>query len=252
MTEAAVSSEQRALAARLLRLMDLTSLNENDTAESVTALAALAATPAGRVAAFCTWPRFVTAAARTLEGTDIPVAAVANFPAGDTDATAATAETAAAIADGAREIDVVFPYRALLAGDRTSGLALVRACREACGSQALLKVILETGQLEPAGQIEAAATLAIEGGADFLKTSTGKTSVGATLTAAQALIEVIAAARQRGRSIGLKVSGGVSTMAQAQSYLSLYEQTFGPGSASARAVRIGTSGLIRPVLAALQ
>ena len=252
MTAAAASSEQRALAARLLGLMDLTSLNENDTVESVTALAALAATPAGRVAAFCTWGRFVPATVQALSRTGVPVAAVSNFPAGHADATAAAAESAAAIAAGAREIDVVFPYRALLAGDDASGLALVRACREACGSQVLLKVILETGQLEPAGKIEAAAALAIDGGADFLKTSTGKTPPGATLTAAQALIEIIAAARRRGRSVGLKISGGVSSLEVAQSYLELYERTFGPGSASARTLRIGTSGLIQPVLAALQ
>jgi deoxyribose-phosphate aldolase len=252
MTRAAASSEQRALAARLLGLMDLTSLNENDTVESVRALAALAATPAGHVAAFCTWGRFVPAAVRALDGSGIPVAAVANFPAGHPDAAAAAAESAAAIAAGAREIDVVFPYRALLAGDGAAGLALVQACREACGSQVLLKVILETGQLEPAGKIEAAAALAIDGGADFLKTSTGKTPPGATLTAARALIAVIASARQRGRAVGLKISGGIGTLDAAQSYLELYERTFGVRSATARTLRIGTSGLIKPVLAALQ
>jgi len=252
MPGSAVSSDERALAARLLGLMDLTSLNDNDTDASVCSLAALAATPAGRVAAFCTWPRFVPSAVRTLEKTGIPVAAVTNFPAGDTDASAAAAETAATIADGAREIDVVFPYRALLAGDRATGLALVRACRRACGSRALLKVILETGQLEPAGLIEPAAEIAIEGGADFLKTSTGKTQPGATPAAAKALIEVIVAARRRGRPIGLKVSGGVSTLESARAYVELYEQAFGAGSADARTLRIGTSGLIKPVLAALQ
>jgi len=252
MIEVAVSPARRSTAARLLGLIDLTSLNENDTAESIGALAALAVTPAGRVAAFCTWPRFVPAAVRALGGSGVPVAAVANFPAGAADASAAAAETAAAIEAGAQEIDVVFPYRALLAGDRASGLSLVRACREACGPRVLLKVILETGELQPAGQIEAAAVLAIEGGADFLKTSTGKTQPGATPEAASRLIEVIAAARRRERAIGLKVSGGVGTLAQAQSYLELYEHAFGAGSASARTLRIGTSGLIKPLLAALE
>jgi deoxyribose-phosphate aldolase len=251
MSEAAVASVPRSTAARLLALVDLTSLNEYDTAESISALAALAATPAGRVAAFCTWPRLVPAALRVLGTGGVPIAAVANFPAGAADAASASAETAEAIGAGAQEIDVVFPYRALLAGDRASGLALVRACREACGPSVLLKVILETGQLQAAGQIEVAAALAIEGGADFLKTSTGKTQPGATPEAARILIEVIAAARRRGRTLGLKVSGGVGTLAQAQSYLALYEQAFGAGSASARTLRIGTSGLIKPLLAAL-
>jgi deoxyribose-phosphate aldolase len=251
MSEAAVASVPRSIAARLLGLVDLTSLNDNDSAESVGALAALAVTPAGRVAAFCTWPRFVPAALMALGTSGVPVAAVANFPAGAADAAIAAAETAAAIGAGAREIDVVFPYRALLAGDRASGLALIRACRKACGPRVLLKVILETGQLQEPGQIEAAAALAIEGGADFLKTSTGKTQPGATPEAARILIEVIAAARGRDRAVGLKVSGGVGTLAQAQSYLDLYEQAFGAGSASARTLRIGTSGLIKPLLAAL-
>jgi deoxyribose-phosphate aldolase len=250
MSEAAVASVPRSIAARLLGLVDLTSLNDNDSAESIGALAALAVTPAGRVAAFCTWPRFVPAALMALGTSGVPVAAVANFPAGAADAAFAAAETADTIAAGAQEIDVVFPYRALLAGDRASGLALVRACRKACGPSVLLKVILETGQLQP-GQIEAAAALAIEGGADFLKTSTGKTQPGATPEAARILIEVIAAARRRGRAVGLKVSGGVGTLAQAQSYLELYEHAFGAGSASARTLRIGTSGLIKPLLAAL-
>jgi deoxyribose-phosphate aldolase len=252
MNGAAVMPTARSTAARLLGLIDLTSLNENDTAESISALAAFAVTPLGRVAAFCTWPRFVPAALKALDGSGVPIAAVANFPSGAADAAATAAETAGAISAGAQEIDVVFPYRALLAGDRKSGLALVRACREACGPGVLLKVILETGQLQQAGQIEAAAALAIEGGADFLKTSTGKTQPGATPEAARVLIEVIAAARRRGRSIGLKVSGGVGTLAQAQSYLELYENTFGAGSASARTLRIGSSGLIKPLLAALQ
>ncbi len=250
MSEAAVASVPRGIAARLLGLVDLTSLNDNDSAESIGALAALAMTPAGRVAAFCTWPRFVPAALMALGTSGVPVAAVANFPAGAADAAVAAAETADAIAAGAQEIDVVFPYRALLAGDHASGLALVRACRKACGPGVLLKVILETGQLQP-GQIEAAAALAIEGGADFLKTSTGKTQPGATPEAARILIEVIAAARRDGRAVGLKVSGGVGTLAQAQSYLELYEHAFGAGSASARTLRIGTSGLIKPLLAAL-
>ena len=252
MTDAAAALPSRALAARLLGLMDLTSLNDDDTAESVLALAALAVTPVGQVAAFCTWPRFVAAAVRALEGSGIAIAAVANFPEGHPDARAAATAAAAAIAAGAREIDVVFPYRALLAGDRAAGLALVRACRQSCGSQALLKVILETGQLEPAGQIEAAAEIAIEGGADFLKTSTGKKPPGATESAVRVLIAIIAAARADGRTIGLKVSGGVGTLRQAEVYLALYEQAFGPGSASARTFRIGTSALIRPVLAVLQ
>lgn len=243
---------QRSIARRLLGLLDLTSLRDEDDAESVRALAALSATRIGRVAAFCTWPRFVPVAQKALRDTGVAIAVVANFPAGTDDAVAAAAESEAAIAAGAQEVDVVFPYRALLAGDRTHGLSLVSACRLVCGSKVLLKVILETGQLQRQELIQTAANIAIEGGADFLKTSTGKCNPGATPEAAAALLDVIAAERRRGRTIGLKVSGGVSSMAQAQAYLEIYEQALGPGSATPATFRIGSSSLIHALLAALQ
>jgi deoxyribose-phosphate aldolase len=240
------------LARRLLGLVDLTSLNSTDDDASVSSLAALASTAAGRVAALCIWPRFIRIAATGLRGTGVPIAVVANFPAGAPDVDAAAAETAAAVADGADEVDVVFPYRALLAGDDSTGLELVRACRAACGSRARLKVILETGQLPTPEWIARAAELAIEGGAHFLKTSTGKTNPGATLQAASVLLDAIEAARARGITVGFKVSGGVRTIEDAQAYLELYEQWFGSNSATAANFRIGASSLITPLLAALR
>lgn len=240
------------LARRLLGLIDLTSLNPTDTEASVTAFTARACTPAGKVAAVCIWPRFIGPVRRCLDGTGVPVAAVANFPAGADDVTAAAAETAAAIAAGADEVDVLFPYRALLAGDDAIGLALVRACRAACGERGLLKVILETGQLGSDERIGRAAELAVEGGAHFLKTSTGKTQPGATLRAAGVMLNVIAAAKRRGIAVGFKPSGGLGGIADAAAYLDLYEERFGPDSATPASFRIGTSTLIDPVLAALR
>ncbi len=239
------------LARRLLGLIDLTSLNPTDTEASVAALAASASTSAGRVAALCIWARFISVARSRLSGTGVPIAVVANFPGGSSDVSAAAAETAAAVADGADEVDVVFPYRAMLAGDDATGLALVRACRAACGAKALLKVILETGQLGSAERIRHAAELAVEGGAQFLKTSTGKTQPGATPQAADAMLDVIASAKARGVAVGFKASGGVSTIADARTYLELYEKRFGAGSATPATFRIGASSLMKPVLAAL-
>ena len=239
------------LARRLLGLIDLTSLNPTDDDASVTRLAALASTPAGRVAALCIWPRFIGVGRKALSASGVPIAVVTNCPTGASDVAAAVAETAAAVRDGADEIDVVFPYRAFLSGDEAVGLALVRECRAACGPKALLKVILETGQLGSAERIRRAAELAIEGGAHFIKTSTGKTQPGATLQAAEVMVDVIAAAKARGVSVGLKPSGGISTMADAQAYLELYEKRLGAGSATPATFRIGASSLIKPVLAAL-
>jgi len=240
-------TSERELARRLLALMDLTSLNESDDAESTRRLAALASTRAGSVAALCIWPRLVGVARTALQGQSVAIATVGNFPSGSGTAQSIAAETAASIASGADEVDVVFPYRALLAGDSSAGVSLVRACKAACG-QRVLKVILECGQLGSAELIRRAAELAIEGGADFLKTSTGKTSPGPTVQAAAAMLDAIAAARARGVSVGFKVSGGVGTIAAAQPYLELYERRFGSGSAQPATFRIGSSTLITPVL----
>jgi deoxyribose-phosphate aldolase len=246
-----MTSESR-LAQRLLGLIDLTSLNTNDTAESVRALTASAATPVGRVAAVCIWARFIAVARESLTGKGIPIAVVANFPSGASDVNAAAAETASAVAAGADEVDVVFPFHALLAGDEATGLALVKACRAACGPKTILKVILETGQLGSAQLVRRASEIAIEGGAHFLKTSTGKTQPGATLPAAEEMLDVIAAAREQGVTVGFKASGGVATIADAQAYVDLYESRFGAGSATAATFRIGASSLMKPVLAALR
>jgi deoxyribose-phosphate aldolase len=237
-------------ARRLMSLTDLTSLNDSDDATSARALSALARAAPVKPAAVCIWAQWIPVALEALLGSGVPVCAVANFPSGAAAPDIAAAETAAAVAAGASEVDVVFPYRAMLAGDSRVGLTLVRGCREACAERALLKVILETGQLESVENIRDAAEIAIEGGAHFLKTSTGKTQPAATPEAAGILLDVIAAAVRRGRSIGFKASGGIRTIEGALVYLNLFEQRFGAGSASARNFRIGASGLFRELMTA--
>jgi deoxyribose-phosphate aldolase len=238
------------LATRLIALTDLTSLNESDDAASTHALSLLARSTPLKPAAVCIFARWIPAAREALRGSGIPVCAVANFPGGEAAPDAAAAETAAAVAAGASEVDVVFPYRALLAGDSNAGSSLIRGCREACGENVLLKVILETGQLQSAGNIRRAAEIAIDGGAHFLKTSTGKTQPAATPAAAQILLDVIAAAGRRTRSIGFKASGGIRKIEDALVYLSLYERKFGSGSATAENFRIGASALFKELLTA--
>lgn len=243
------SSASRAeQARRLIALTDLTSLNESDDATSVRALSVLARAAPVEAAAVCIWARWIPVARAALQGTGIPVCAVANFPSGAAIPEVAAEETAAAVSAGAAEVDVVFPFRAMLAGDSRLGLSLVRGCREACGEHALLKVILETGQLESADNIRHAAEIAIDGGAHFLKTSTGKTQPAATPEAAGILLEVIEAAARSGRAVGFKASGGIRTIDNALVYLTLFEQRFGAGSASARNFRIGASGLFMELM----
>jgi deoxyribose-phosphate aldolase len=236
------------MARRIASLMDLTSLNDTDDAAAIVRLARLAVSKAGRVAALCTWVRFIEVARFALHGTGVPIAVVANFPAGAASPEQAAAETAAAVEHGADEVDVVFPYRALLAGNAAAGLALVQKCRAACGDRAILKVILESGQFESLDTLRRAAEIAVAGGAQFLKTSTGKTIPGATPDAVAMLLEVIAQARARCTPVGLKVSGGIRSFAAARAYLEQYERRFGAGSATAANFRIGASSLINELL----
>jgi deoxyribose-phosphate aldolase len=241
----------RRIAQRLLPLIDLTSLNDGDDAAVIERLCARARTQAGNVAAVCIHAPHIPVAKRALAGADVPIATVTNFPAGSADVAAATEETAAAVSLGADEVDVVFPYKALIDGDRDVGLQLVKASKAACGGKALLKVILETGQLKTPQLIRAASEIAIAGGADFIKTSTGKTQPGATLEAAEVMLSAISTARGERRWVGFKASGGVRTVSEAQAYLALADRILGDGFASAATFRVGASALLDDVLICL-
>lgn len=247
-------TELQVAAQRALRLMDLTTLNDNDTDEKVIALCHQAKSPAGNTAAVCVYPRFVPVARKTLrdQGTpDIRIATVTNFPHGNDDTEIALAETRAAIAYGADEVDVVFPYRALIAGNEQVGFALVKACKEACAAaNVLLKVIIETGELKDAALIRKASEIAINAGADFIKTSTGKVPVNATLESAEIMMTVI---RDMGvgSRVGFKPAGGVRTAEEAQQYLALADRLLGKDWADARHFRFGASSLLASLLNAL-
>jgi deoxyribose-phosphate aldolase len=138
------------------------------------------------------------------------------------------------------------PYAAFRDGDQDQAAALMDAARRAAGG-AVMKVILETGALADPALIRAAGALAVECGADFLKTSTGKIAIGATLEHAAVLIEVIASSS---RPCGLKLSGGVRTLAAASAFLALHDCAFGPGAAAPGRLRFGASSLLDELLAA--
>lgn len=197
----------------------------------------------------CVWPRFA-ALARSRLPASIGVAAVANFPDGGTDIARAVRETREIVDAGAQEVDVVLPYRALLAGHDDACVDLLYEVRRACQGH-VLKVILETGVLHDEASIRAAADLALDAGADFLKTSTGKTPVSATPHAAKILLDAIAAEPKSHRHrAGLKVSGGIRTVADATRYLEMAEAAFGAPLTSRR-FRIGASGLLDDIQAVL-
>jgi deoxyribose-phosphate aldolase len=240
----------RAAALRAIRLMDLTDLSD---AASEAGLLQLCAKARGGgkgsqalppVAAVCIWPQLVKIAARALGGTDVKVATVANFPTGGTNVSRISGDVAEALDDGAQEIDLVLPWKEFLSGEVALAEDMVSEARAICGDAAL-KVILETGAFPDQASVAAAARLAIAAGADFLKTSTGKfppgkPALGATPEAARTLLHVIKSAD---RAVGLKLSGGIRSLADVQLYLSLVDAEMGPDWASPARLRIGASGL---------
>lgn len=238
------------IAQRALGLVDLTNLDDDATVADIEGLCARATGPHGSVAAVCVWPRFVPVAKRALHGTTVRVATVTNFPTGAEPLANVVAQTRAAVADGADEIDVVLPYGAFASGDTATAAELLDAVRIEVPRDGihLLKVILETGELADAALIDAASRLAIARRADFVKTSTGKTPVSASLAATEVMLTVI---REVDRRVGLKPSGGIRTLADAAAYLAQADAMMGPEWVSWRTFRFGASGLLTALLSEL-
>lgn len=231
-------------------LMDLTTLNEDDTEQKVIELCHQAKSLAGDTAAVCIYPQFIAIARKTLyaqDRNDIKVATVTNFPHGNDDVKKAVFETQNAIASGADEVDVVFPYKALINGNEIVGYELVKACKKACGN-VLLKVIIESGELQTEERIRRASQIAIDAGADFIKTSTGKVPVNATLEAAKIMLTVI---KEKDPDVGFKAAGGVKDAQTAKAYLDLAREILGDEWVSADHFRFGASSLLSNLLAEL-
>jgi deoxyribose-phosphate aldolase len=243
-------NDLEATARKALSCLDLTSLSDgHDVAggeAEIEALCAKAIGAPGRgaTAAVCVWPR-LAAFARARLPAHIAVAAVANFPDGSSDIERAVRDTRAIVDAGAQEVDVVLPYRDLAAAP-----ALLAAVRRACDGL-VLKVILETGEMADAATIDTACRIALDAGADFLKTSTGKKPISATPAAAERLLAAIAgdaAARSR---VGFKPAGGIRTVADAALYIDLTAQALGADAVNPRRFRIGASGLLTDIEAVL-
>jgi deoxyribose-phosphate aldolase len=237
-------------AARIaLRCLDLTSLNDADDEAAVVRLCERATGRFGPVAAVCVWPRFAALARRQLPAS-IRVAAVTNFPTGGSDIDAALHDVQQIVAAGAQEVDVVLPWRALRDGDDASAERLLRAVRRGCEGLRL-KVILESGELCDGTLIARAAALALDCGADLLKTSTGKAPVGATPTAALWMLQAIVAHPQARDRAGLKISGGIRRVADALPYIELCRSHLGEAALQPQRFRIGASSLLDDIEAML-
>jgi deoxyribose-phosphate aldolase len=230
--------------AQIAELLDLTSLNTDDDIAKIILLCQKAQTPTKTVAAICVLPQFISVAKNLLAGSAIKIATVANFPKGDLPLDVVIADIKAAIAAGAQEVDVVFPYQEFLRSNKFYAYNFIRNCKHACGKNVLLKVILETGVLADEKVIAEVSKNLCYSGADFLKTSTGKVEVGATLAAVRVMLNTVKVMSiEMKRTIGVKVSGGVRTLAQATSYLDLAVEVMGDAWVSAEHFRFGVSQL---------
>lgn len=266
-TKRSIKKESKLQALYLaIRMCDLTTLEGADTPGKVLQLCAKAKSPVPpslfaafaekkklepipSVAAVCVYPSMVKVAADVLRGTGIHIASVATaFPSGQAPLSTKLDDTRFAVEQGADEIDMVINRGAFLSGRYQEVFDEIRAVKEACGP-AHLKVILETGELGSLDKIRLAAEIAMEAGADFIKTSTGKIQPAATLPVTLVMLQSIADFyRRTGKKIGMKPAGGIRTAKQAIQYLCMVNETLGPEWLTPDLFRFGASALLNDLL----
>lgn len=233
-------------ARKILGLIDLTSLNDNDTDKIIDDLCQKSKTKYGSVPAICIYSRYIPLARKILNHLDpgVKIATVVNFPHGSSDIELALFETKLAITRSADEVDIVFPYHYLKNGDYITGEKMITEAKKLCGNK-LLKVIIESGELKTPELIRQASFISINSGADFIKTSTGKAAINATLEAAEIMLNTIKAS---GRKCGFKAAGGIRSVADAAKYLDLATNIMGHDWINANNFRFGASGLLNDVI----
>ena len=248
-------------------LMDLTTLHPTDTVASVKKLVGKVnglaeAYPSYPLpASICVFPNFAATVAAERKDPSLHVTAVAGcFPASQSFLEVKSLECEKAVLDGADEIDIVLPLNSFLAGDYETAAREIRALRgvvdqagERSGRRIVLKVILETGLLVSASQIATASFLAMEAGADFIKTSTGKVEVNATPVAAFVMCEAIRAfCAKTGRKVGFKAAGGISSAKDALCYYSIVSTVLGQDWLCKDLFRFGVSRLGNSLMSAIE
>lgn len=251
---------QAAWLLRAITCIDLTTLAGDDTPGRVKRLCAkarqpvradmLAALGAGdqsiSVAAVCVYPNRVRDAVEALRGTNIPVASVATgFPDGQTPLPQRIAEIEQAIEAGAAEIDVVIPRTYVLIGNWQALYDEITLFRQACGVSVHMKTILATGNLATLKQVQQASLVAMMAGSDFIKTSTGKEPVNATLEFGLVMVRAIREYQERtGYQVGFKPAGGISKAKQAMAWQALMHEELGPQWLMPDLFRLGASTLL--------
>jgi deoxyribose-phosphate aldolase len=251
-----IKAEAQAQAIRMaIGMIDLTTLEGQDTPGKVRQLAAKAVCPSPAhpevpsCAALCVYPARVPEARDALAGTGVKVASVSTgFPAGQTSLELRLEETRDAVAAGAEEIDMVISREAYLTGDDARVVDEVEQVKGACGD-AHLKVIVEAAELGGYEHLRHATDLAIHGGADVVKTSTGKVGAGATPGVTLVMLEAVRDhAWRTGRIVGVKAAGGVRTSKQAITLLVIVKETLGEDWLIPDRFRIGASSVLNDLL----
>ncbi len=238
-----------------ISMVDLTTLEGADTQGRVTSLCTKARRPdpndasVPHVAAVCVYPDLVAHARRVLADAPVAVASVATaFPSGRASLNVKLLDVADAVAAGADEIDMVIDRGAFLAGRWGQVFDEIVAVKATCG-RAHLKVILETGELVTYDNVKRASWIALLAGADFIKTSTGKVGVNATLPTALVMLESVRDfAEMTGQVVGVKVAGGIRTTKDALKYLVLVNETAGASWLAPAYFRFGASSLLNDLL----
>ena len=239
-----------------IAMTDLTTLEGMDSAGKVSALCKKAMLPmpgAPPVAAVCVYPDLVPVAVEAVAGSTVQVASVATgFPSGRTSVDLKLDEAAAAVAAGATEIDMVIDRGAFLAGRYGEVFDQICRVKDACGD-ARLKVILEVGELETFDNVRKASRIALLAGADFIKTSTGKVKVNATMPVVLLMLEAVRDHYlETGRFTGVKAAGGIKTAKQALRYLVMVNETAGDLWLRPEGFRFGASTLLNDLLMQLR
>lgn len=241
---------------KILSCIDLTSLNSDDTEEKISNMVELVNKFDDEFeilphpAAICVYPSFVSTVKDSLEE-DVDIATVIGFPHSNTFAEVKIAETGMSVMSGASEIDVIMPLSLFLSQNYSDVYDELSEIKTAC-QEAKMKVILETGLLKDPVLIKKASLIAMVAGADFIKTSTGKTSVGATFEAAYVMAKTIKEYNElNNQKVGLKVAGGVSDVETAVSYYSIVDAVLGEDWLKPELFRVGTSRLTNKLISAL-
>jgi deoxyribose-phosphate aldolase len=242
-----------------LSMVDLTTLEGADTPGKVRQLCTKAIhLHSGRkdlpmVAAVCVYPTMVRIAREALQGTPIQVAAVATaFPSGMNPLAVKLEDTRYAVAEGAHEIDMVISRGDFLRGDYGRVANEIEQVKEACG-KAHLKVILETGELGTLDRVRLASDIAMQSGADFIKTSTGKIQPAATPEVVLVMLQAISDFyRKTGKRIGMKPAGGIANAKAALNLLIMVREVLGPAWLTPSLFRIGASKLPNDMLMQLE